>query len=322
MDLYTVEDSISKIKDFEFIRIKESKIDNPVFSVVIPAYNRLDGLLQALDVILDQTFDMQYEVVVVDDNPERNNPTEITMKDYPSDKVAYYKNACNAGLVGNWNRCLLAARAEWVVYCHDDDLLIKEALENIYKTIKNNPSCKAVVPRIIQKDNPFSENSSEVLMQSKDKGLKFAIKKRIKRGFPLAANMFCDNIFGPPTCGMTVHKETMINFGGWIDGYLASDWITMLKYSLKHKVVRCCSQTGVYVWGTNLSLQGDSMLKMSKERNEIISTLPQVSKLCSFYSWLLHKDFERKNNELLSDFGGKRSRLYKIIYRYYLVRID
>jgi glycosyltransferase involved in cell wall biosynthesis len=76
----------------------------PKVSVVIPTYNYAHFLDETIQSVLNQTF-LDFELIIVDNNSTDN--TEEVVKNYLSDnRVSFYKNDTNIGLVGNWNKCL------------------------------------------------------------------------------------------------------------------------------------------------------------------------------------------------------------------------
>ena len=48
----------------------------------------------------------------------------------------YYKNEKILGMLGNWNRGIELARAPFVTYCHDDDMLLPSALSRLMELQK------------------------------------------------------------------------------------------------------------------------------------------------------------------------------------------
>lgn len=330
MDLYEKRDYLEGIRGTPCTPVWKSETEHPLYSIVIPAYKMEECLYRAIRSALDQDCPFPYEVIVVDDNPGRQEGLKETADESRSGKLGYYRNEKNLGMIRNWNQCLLAARAEWVVYCHDDDLLVPGALSSIDETIRRNPGCKAVLPRYVQRDNPYArrestgEKTAEVKLAARKKAgrgrVKAALKETFGAGLPPAANLFCGNIFGPPTCGLAVNRKAFLEFGGWREGYLASDWATMLGFSRNYKAVRAVSQTGIYVWESNTSLKPEAMRQMSGERNEIIQFLTGRHRTCRFWHRALREDFRRLESEQISQLYGKRSRVFRLLKKYYLFR--
>ena len=212
------------------------------------------------------------------------------------------------------------AKGDWIVYCHDDDVLMPDCLKIIRKMIERNPKARLILGKFEQEDSPFSKAADD----RRANGIKPLIKKSIKRilsklsspRFPMASCLFLNNPFGPPTCGLSVHRETMLEFGGWDDW--GGDWTTMLAFSERYPVVRCRETTGVYIWGKNATLDSKIDIWGTKRRNEIYSVLRKRSVMCRFYWKLLSKDFKKKETyRLTEELNVGYSLTYRIISSFY-----
>ena len=119
------------------IEIFSSNIPDPVFTIAIPTFCRSSLLKEAVLSALNQVTDVPYDVIVVDNNPERNDETEQLMEKFKDNPlVGYYKNSSNLGMVGNWNQLFHLAKGQWVSMLHDDDLLFSFYLEVIGKATR------------------------------------------------------------------------------------------------------------------------------------------------------------------------------------------
>ena len=111
------------------IPVFESKLNfEPKFTIAIPTYKRAGLLKEAVDSALNQRDFDNFDVIVVDNNPERDCETEMLMNSYNNIRLSYYKNSENLGVCGNWNSLYTFAKGEWVVMLHDDDLLLSNYL--------------------------------------------------------------------------------------------------------------------------------------------------------------------------------------------------
>lgn len=295
--------------------LKEGRVADPVYTVVIPAYKRLDTLRRALASAEGQKTDVPYVVLVVDDDPERGTDLERYLSAIDDPKVAYCKNRQNAGLVGNWNQGAMLARTPWIVMLHDDDELTPDCIANIDATRRRHPDAKAVLPRYTQRDNPFTGDQCE------SGGIKALVKRAIPKGVPMAANLFCDNIYGPPTVGLAVERAALVDFGGWPDRFVAADWDFMLHFSQRYPVVRNQGQTGVYNWGSNYSLKPGMMEKMSGERRVLMGEIIEKDA----HSRRLYHLVQRSVDDRLSHTIGTEEdsgALFRILQSYYRIRIS
>ena len=304
----------------DFIEIKKSNYGHTKYAIVVPTFMRCETLKNTLKSAFAQRYKGDYKVVVVDNNPNREDETELYLKKITDARLSYYKNSINVGMVNNWNQCILAADCDWVLIVHDDDLLTDDCLENVDETISAYPKVDAVLPNFIQKDNPYSQKKNDVNAKKKAKTLRHIFRCFIKKDKPITANLFCDNIYGPPTCGLALKAKEVIEFGGYSDRCIAADWDFMSHFSRTHKIVKCSKQTGVYLWGVNASLKESTMEQMRKDRIAIIKDIVEYSSISKFYYNLLNKDFEKK-------FAAKTiehveySFLYRIIERFYSLRV-
>ena len=95
---------------------------NVKFSIVIPTYKRVETLKDAIQSSLNQDGEHDYNIIIVDNNPIRDDETESFIKGLGSPKVKYYKNSTNIGMTANMNRCIELSEGEYAVLLHDDDI--------------------------------------------------------------------------------------------------------------------------------------------------------------------------------------------------------
>ena len=128
-DYSQVEDSFAKIKDYPSICIFEGKHRKNIdYTIAIPTYKRGELLKEAVDSALAQVDCPNYNIIVVDNNAERNDVTEQIMQQYKGSIVSYYKHPVNLGMGGNWNRAVELTPGKWMVLLHDDDRLMSNFL--------------------------------------------------------------------------------------------------------------------------------------------------------------------------------------------------
>lgn len=119
--------------------------DSSLVSVIIPTYKRTDTLKNAIESILQQTYD-NLEIIVVDDNDEDSEyrkSTEIVMEQYSKNsKVRYVKNKENMGGAGARNVGIQEARGEYLAFLDDDDTYYPEKIEKQLKVFLDSDSEK------------------------------------------------------------------------------------------------------------------------------------------------------------------------------------
>ena len=108
IDYFEYINNFIKIEHVESILIKGKNIlPNPKVSILIPTYKREILLKEAIDSALNQFSFDDYQVIIIDNNPERNCLTEKLINEINNEKILYYKNSVNIGMFGNWNRGFL-----------------------------------------------------------------------------------------------------------------------------------------------------------------------------------------------------------------------
>jgi glycosyltransferase involved in cell wall biosynthesis len=114
--------------------------EDPLFSVVIPAYNAEKFVCKALDSVTDQTIS-DYEVVVVDDGSTDGTSRKITSwaKEHPLVKLRLIQQA-NKGIGGARNAGIRHANGVFVAFLDSDDFWLGKKLEFVADHIKANPS--------------------------------------------------------------------------------------------------------------------------------------------------------------------------------------
>jgi glycosyltransferase involved in cell wall biosynthesis len=112
----------------------------PFLTIAIPTHKRPDLLAEAVRSALAQAFDRPFEVVVVDDDPQSTGHEQL-LSDAPEIAGAnfrYLRNRQNLGDFGNHSRCVEVARGEWVTILHDDDLLDRTFLREMFRQIDSD----------------------------------------------------------------------------------------------------------------------------------------------------------------------------------------
>lgn len=97
--------------------------NSPKISVVIPTYNRQDLLNQALESILNQTY-QDFEAIIVDDGS--SIPIQVDLPD--NSRIRIISHPSNMGASAARNTGIKAARGELVAFLDSDDLWLPEKL--------------------------------------------------------------------------------------------------------------------------------------------------------------------------------------------------
>ena len=88
-------------------------------SVIMPTYNRPLQIRDAIQSVLNQTF-QDFELIIINDGG--TNEVKKTVDAFDSPKIKYFKLKTNKGLAGALNEGILRARGEYIAYLDDDDI--------------------------------------------------------------------------------------------------------------------------------------------------------------------------------------------------------
>lgn len=105
-----------------------------LLTIAIPCYNNRRTISKAIDSALNQNYDSEYEVLVVD-NASTDGTSEVIAR-YNSPKLRVVTNPTTINIFQNHNVCLREAKGDYVVFCHSDDELMPQALRVLEHKIK------------------------------------------------------------------------------------------------------------------------------------------------------------------------------------------
>lgn len=188
------------------IAIYESDIESPLVTIAIPTYKRGDMLSEAVNSALNQVdFEKKYDVIVVDNNPERGDSTEKVMEQYRDNaSVSYYKNEENIGPIGNWRRLYELAKGDYVIMLHDDDMLFPYYLQLSFSLLENeNYKYKLLYPQYY-----ISRNR-----QIPEKSIPHSLKYR-----EMSPEDYLVTQWGLPS-GLMIEKDKYNRIGGYTEDF-------------------------------------------------------------------------------------------------------
>lgn len=173
------------------------------FSIVIPTYKRVETLNDAIQSCLSQRGINDYNIIVVDNNPNRGDATELYITKLSNPKVKYYKNTDNVGMTGNWNRCVELCEGEYAVLLHDDDILFPDYLSNISKIVSKHQE----VDILYVGKSIWHQNCGENQPQMLDDNKRYPLYK--------ASIIMCLFTHNHAPTGMTLKKNIFLSSGGF-----------------------------------------------------------------------------------------------------------
>ncbi len=105
-------------------------------SIGIPTYNRSDLLRQAIQSVLQQTW-QDFEVIVSDDCS--TDDTATVVQGFNDDRIKYFRTATNLRPPRNWNQCVRMAGGEFFGLLPDDDVYCPTFLSEMLAALRAQP---------------------------------------------------------------------------------------------------------------------------------------------------------------------------------------
>ena len=138
--------SLEQLEEIKPICVFDNRVSSEAtYTIIIPTFKRPSLLQYAIKSALEQTEFEAYDIIVMDNNPERNDETELFMVQFSkTEHLAYYKEPYKIGGTGNWNKATQMAETEWVVMLHDDDMLYPDFFQILERARHNKPFADAI----------------------------------------------------------------------------------------------------------------------------------------------------------------------------------
>ncbi len=108
---------------------------SPLFSVIIPTYNRKDFVCIALSSVLNQTY-KNFELILIDDGS--TDKTKEALSQYKDKRITYFYQQ-NHGVAHARNRGIECARGDFIAFLDSDDKWAEQKLQRTLDYIKKFP---------------------------------------------------------------------------------------------------------------------------------------------------------------------------------------
>jgi glycosyltransferase involved in cell wall biosynthesis len=112
-----------------------SKLPEPLVSVIIPTYNRPKYLQQAIASAVKQTY--QNIEIIVSDNCSPENPQSL-VESFGDTRIKFWRHQENLGMLSNQINAFKMARGKYVASLHDDDMWNEDFLTKLIPPLEAN----------------------------------------------------------------------------------------------------------------------------------------------------------------------------------------
>jgi glycosyltransferase involved in cell wall biosynthesis len=111
------------------------ELKNPLVSILMPAYNCENFVNQAIDSILNQTYE-NWELLISDDASTDN--TKKIIDTYSDKRIKRFHNEANLGYLQTWNKIIQLAAGEYITFQDADDYSSLNRVEKLVNTLNKN----------------------------------------------------------------------------------------------------------------------------------------------------------------------------------------
>lgn len=113
--------------------------ETPLFSVVVPVYNKERYIARCVQSILDQTFS-DFEIIIVCD--PSSDDSNAVVESFQDKRIrVFYRDQPGPGGYAARNLGIREAKARWIAFLDADDTWNSEHLSNMAAAIRQHPSC-------------------------------------------------------------------------------------------------------------------------------------------------------------------------------------
>ncbi len=128
------------------------EVYRPLWSVMIPTYNRTKYLEQTLKSVLEQDLGPEVMQIEVIDNCSTENDPETVVRRIGHNRVSFHRQPYNVGLIANLTTCIKRARGHLVHILHDDDVVLPGFYSHLQEAFEKEPTIGAAFCRYAQVD--------------------------------------------------------------------------------------------------------------------------------------------------------------------------
>ncbi len=118
-------------------------------SIIIVSWNTKDILYGCLKSVSEQTKNIDYEIIVVD-NASTDGSVEMVKKNFPA--VILVENSKNRGFAAANNQGIAVAKGRYVLLLNSDTIIINDAISKTVSVADNNPDAAVVACKVLNPD--------------------------------------------------------------------------------------------------------------------------------------------------------------------------
>ena len=122
-------------------------------SIIIPVYNQISYTLACIDSVKENTTDIEYEIIVVDDCSADQMSALLSRRD----DIIYSRNKTNLGFIGSCNAGAKRASKEYVCFLNNDTKVLPHWLSALVNTFELHENVGLAGSKLIYPDGRLQE---------------------------------------------------------------------------------------------------------------------------------------------------------------------
>lgn len=194
--------------------------EQPLVSVLMTAYNREQLIAEAIESVLNSTY-QNFELIVSDDASTDDTPNLVKKYAEKDSRIKVCVNDRNLGDYFNRNKAASFATGKYIKYLDSDDRLSPDGLQVMVEAMEGNPSAALGIVQFKNSNNV--DEQYPVLISPEQAYLEHFYGKGILR-------------FGPT--GTIIVRDILTEIGGFATARFVSDTECWLKLASMYPVVK------------------------------------------------------------------------------------
>ena len=187
-----------------------------LITIAIPTYNNEKTIAKAIKSALEQDYNDEYEVLVV--NNASKDGTKDVIDSFKDDKLRIVINKETCDMYSNHNVCLKEATGDYVLFCHSDDELFPNALTILAAKIKE----RGFPPRYILWGHSLFRDFYPSVIHG---------EQQVNTMFSGEAAVRCFAMGGLTPSGTCYSRQSLLEIGGFPSSNSKApemDWVIMV----------------------------------------------------------------------------------------------
>lgn len=153
--------------------------DNPLVSVIMPAYNAAEHIGEAIESVLIQNY-RNFELIIVDDGSTDN--TRDIVAGFKDEKIKYFHKQ-NAGPSSARNFAIKQARGQYIMPLDSDDMMTPDSIARHLQEFEKHPEAGLVYSDVLLIDT--NSNPIRVMKKPEYQDRRHMVRDLLRAGHPI-----------------------------------------------------------------------------------------------------------------------------------------